>query len=1417
MFLQKQNQETRCCFQLTWLWAHAWFKNCMFFSTGLFLYLILHYTEPLLNLVMRIRCLLPPHVGNEDIQLANGLLCQRYIQNRYIPPQDDWPPYHPKHYTPLTIIHHEGRRTETEVIIVAQEMVRGDSVGRTTKSVSDLLFPFEENNIAPYTILVEGAPGIGKTILSKEIALQWADHNMLHNIKFLFLLFLRDPRVKNITNISSLVNYFYEGNALVSKITDWLVKTDGEYLTIVLDGYDEVSEGCNFFINDIINRKKLTKCGLVITSRPTASSNLHSIVDCRAEVLGFTEEDRQDFIQNALSNQNGLIKDLKSFLQSNPFLNTLCYIPLNMSILLCLTEDGIDTLPKTQTKLYEKFVTMTIVHFLKKDKKITTGTITNFSDLPHPYYQVVKELSQFAFLALQKDQLVFTLVEVKAAYPNLTPANWYGLGLLKPVGYFKPQDGSDHESFHFLHFSIQEYMAAHHIASLPNKMQLKILNDTFWNVQYCNTWIMYVGITGGNRFVFKHFLSGNWFKMSSHLIKNSALSNKILKDKIKCLHLLHCLAEADHEMLPSVENIFQGGVIDLSHQSLSPNDVHTLAVLLLRSPNKQWEMINLSNCNIDEKCCNVLCEMFHSQSVTVKTVDISNNDIHWESLSKFSDILRFWNTKEVIISIDSLYNCTNTKMINNFSNKLRSAIGRNRFNNRMLVNYIPKQNKMIVVCENDGYINCAQFNNCSLNDDMIGILKNFTKQINISRIANIDVSVYISKESVYMLPANIHVTICGSNLHSKGAYSMNIASVIYQINPRNTVVDYLAAVVYHSGQSCASYLNTLPSALCVATRNQLQNFTTLKTFVILSSEIGYEAADDIAVILSHNTKLQQLYLGGNNLQTAGAIKIARALQSTTTLTIFGMGNNNISDEAADDIAVVLSNNTKLQQLYLGGNNLQTAGAIKIAKALQSTTTLTIFGMGNNNISDEAANDIAVVLSNNTKLQVLRLGGNNLQTAGAIKIAKALQNTTTLKIFDINNNNISDEAADDIAVVLSNNTKLQQLYLGGNNLQTAGAIKIAKALQSITTLTIFGMKKNNISDEAADDIAVVLSNNTKLQDLRLGGNNLQTAGAIKIAKALQSTTTLTIFGMGKNNISDEAADDIAVVLSNNTKLQGLDLDRNNLQTAGAIKIAKALQSTTTLTIFGMGKNNISDEAADDIAIALSNNTKLQQLYLGGNNLQTAGTIKIAKALQSTTTLTIFGMEKNNISDEATDDIAVVLSNNTKLQDLRLGGNNLQTAGAIKIAKALQSTTTLTIFGMGNNNISDEAADDIAVVLSNNTKLQQLYLGGNNLQTAGAIKIAKALQSTTALTLFGIDNNKISDEAADDIAVVLSNNTKLQKLYLGGNNLQTAGAIEIARALQTTTTLTIFDMNNNNISDEAADEIASFFSYTVQLKL
>ena len=55
--------------------------------------------------------------------------------------------------------------------------------------------------------------------------------------------------------------------------------------------------------------------------------------------------------------------------------------------------------------------------------------------------------------------------------------------------------------------------------------------------------------------------------------------------------------------------------------------------------------------------------------------------------------------------------------------------------------------------------------------------------------------------------------------------------------------------------------------------------------------------------------------------------------------MLNLESNIISDEAADGIAQALSHNSKLQEVYLRENNLQAAGARKIARALQDSTTL----------------------------------------------------------------------------------------------------------------------------------------------------------------------------------------------------------------------------------------------------------------------------------------------------------------------------------------------------------------------------------------------------------------------------------------------------------------------------------------------
>jgi len=189
-----------------------------------------------------------------------------------------------------------------------------------------------------------------------------------------------------------------------------------------------------------------------------SSLSLRDIADCRVEIVGFTEEDRLDYIKTALPDSVEKVTALQDYLKSNPTINALCFIPLNMTILLCLCENGISNLPKTQTDMYRKFIEMTIIRSLEKtDEKISNAVTLNLSNLPSAHYAVFKELSHFAFEALKCDKLVFNLTEIQEICPSLTagPSNWNGLGLLNSITHV--ESGDKIVTYHFLHFSIQEY------------------------------------------------------------------------------------------------------------------------------------------------------------------------------------------------------------------------------------------------------------------------------------------------------------------------------------------------------------------------------------------------------------------------------------------------------------------------------------------------------------------------------------------------------------------------------------------------------------------------------------------------------------------------------------------------------------------------------------------------------------------------------------------------------------------------------------------------------------------------------------------------------------------------------------------------------------------------------------------------
>ena len=136
------------------------------------------------------------------------------------------------HHITLALIHHEGKHVNTEVISIAQELVTTGNLSKTqpssnnvsyhSKDISEL---FPNNMPSFYFLLIERAPGIGKIVLSKEIAYQWAKNTLLKFKKLVFLLFLRDPGIKNLSTLESLIEYLFNNTDVASGISNYLFHT----------------------------------------------------------------------------------------------------------------------------------------------------------------------------------------------------------------------------------------------------------------------------------------------------------------------------------------------------------------------------------------------------------------------------------------------------------------------------------------------------------------------------------------------------------------------------------------------------------------------------------------------------------------------------------------------------------------------------------------------------------------------------------------------------------------------------------------------------------------------------------------------------------------------------------------------------------------------------------------------------------------------------------------------------------------------------------------------------------------------------------------------------------------------------------------------------------------------------------------
>ncbi|XP_077341011.1 NACHT, LRR and PYD domains-containing protein 3-like [Lithobates pipiens] len=328
------------------------------------------------------------------------------------------------------------------------------------------LFDPDKYEFIPKIVVLQGPAGIGKTMTSRKIMLDWASGD-LYRDKFDFVFYLSCREINTIPENISLVGLLSRTCRLSSDDLVSILKDPGSQrkLLTIVDGFDELrwtleekSEGCpdismethkEIILQSLLRRHVLPESSLIITTRSLAIKKLNTFIDDsrNVEIQGFTRDDREEYVHKFYGNKEDADKVL-SIIKDNDVVYTMCAVPITCWIVCTvMTQEirkNLDVIQcKTTTSIYLLFLEVLLTHHSKKKQSV------------HRKQTCLKKLCALANQGVLNQQILFekkdlkrhglSLDEVESVFLNENIFHW---------------DVRHQTCYSFIHLSVQEFLAA---------------------------------------------------------------------------------------------------------------------------------------------------------------------------------------------------------------------------------------------------------------------------------------------------------------------------------------------------------------------------------------------------------------------------------------------------------------------------------------------------------------------------------------------------------------------------------------------------------------------------------------------------------------------------------------------------------------------------------------------------------------------------------------------------------------------------------------------------------------------------------------------------------------------------------------------------------------------------------------------